>query len=342
VVRVVGVGDGIKRLVEAGDAAAILGRRVALAGDVATSSAAASTSLNQSRKRGGISGARRGQRCSVRYKTEPEAIAELFKDLALWAVERLDAGDQAPFGEDPNAFVEAVFALHLITIGCNRASVAARASSYARLWIWQIIEALQERHKGLQPSWRVKEIVAAARKLHSLKKPAVIRGHAEKLASEIRRTAPELARWLGHVGSASAERAVERLDRIHASRKGDILTAEIEALVDGLGQLASEYETRISMVANEMATLKVAHRPKKNRIFGYRVELLAQGYAAKSGKTPRDEVHQIEGRPRGEFFKLVEIATKKSKLRPQGQEGLKKAITRVLDRSPRVPRKPAG
>ena len=35
VVRVVGVGDGVERLVEAGDAAAILGRGVALAGDVA-------------------------------------------------------------------------------------------------------------------------------------------------------------------------------------------------------------------------------------------------------------------------------------------------------------------
>jgi len=34
VVRVVGIGGGVERLVEAGDAAAILGRRVALAGDV--------------------------------------------------------------------------------------------------------------------------------------------------------------------------------------------------------------------------------------------------------------------------------------------------------------------
>jgi hypothetical protein len=240
------------------------------------------------------------------------------RPLVLWIAERLERGIETTTAE-----LEAIFFLELMRVGCPADAAAASASTCARLFVWRIMDSLKGRHdpaKRLGEVRRARTIAADIRRLQRLTHRAVVIRHARRIAKEIR----ELA---SRPGWEDMQQRAELFDQIQATEK-------IDNVAENLLQLAANFKTIAEIIAKPIKQ----GRPRVSRSFGLAVELLAQAYFADTGKPPRAGMYQVAGRAQGEFFELVK--TKTSKLRSQrgGRNALAKAIIRVVDTSPRIPK----
>jgi hypothetical protein len=168
-------------------------------------------------------------------------------------------------------------------------------------------------------------IATDIRKIQKLIQRKTLKRYAERVAKEVRAVGPKLL-W------PDAENAAQLFDRLRACDKEAIAAADIEAVAKTLDWWSSNSRE----IAEAVATPIKRGRPRASRVFGLKVEILAQSYFLKTGKLPRDQVYDAARRRHGEFFDLVERATIGSK-RPSTRKALAKAILRALDASPRVP-----
>jgi len=255
-----------------------------------------------------------------------ELSGGLFRDLTLWIADRFAAEVAV---KQVQTELEAIFALHLIKAGWEPASVAARAGSFARLLTWRLVEALKKMHHPgdrIALARRTRAIAVDARKIQSLSQNVTVKRYANRIAKEIRQVAARLD-W------REAAAAAELFERLRASGKQAMVPADIEAVAERLDRLTAD----LNAIADAIATPFKPGRPRASRVFGLSVELLAQSYFRDTGKLPGTGVRQAEGRAQGDFFELVDRATKGSYGRPRGRNALAKAVVRVLNTSPRVP-----